>query len=138
MKYLVFSVLGVLALGVVIMIVSIISTPEEVEVRVVEKAQYEDFRTRMGDSVLITGKDFREYRIDATYILSAMGHKSDRRLCEVKIANLIRETAARTSGSKQILTAVTLKLNTFVEITKHNSECRVLEPYVSVAQLAGN
>ncbi len=137
MKYLVFSILGILALSVVAMII-MAPASEVVETRVVEKAQYEDFRTRMQDSVLITGKDFREYRIDATYILSAMGHKSDRRLCEVKLANLIRETAARTSGSKQILTAVTRSLNTFVEITKHNSECRVLEPYVSVAQLAGN
>ncbi len=137
MKYLVFSILGILALSVVATIV-MAPASEVVETRVVETAQYEDFRTRMQDSVLVTGKDFREYRINATYILSAMGHKSDRRLCEVKIANLIRETAARTSGSKQILTAVTLKLNTFVEITKHNSECRVLEPYVGVAQLAGN
>ena len=138
MKYLVFSILGILALCVIAMIV-MAPASEVVETRVVvEKAQYEDSRTQMREAVLVSGRDLREYRINANYILSSMGHKSDRRLCEVKITNLIRETASRTSGSKQILTAVTKSLNTFVEITKHNSECRVLEPYVSVAQLAGN
>ena len=138
MKYLVFSILGILALGVVAMIF-MSPSQEVIETQVVvEKAQYEDSRTRMQEAVLVSGRDLREYSITATYILSSMSFKSDRRLCEVKIANLIRETAARPSGSKQILTAVTLKLNTFVEITKHNSECRVLEPYVGVAQLAGN
>ena len=138
MKYLVFSILGILALSVVAVII-MAPSPEVIETRVVvEKAQYEDSRTRMRDAVLVSGKDLREYRINATYILSSMSYKSDRRLCEAKIANLIRETASRAGGSKQILTDVTRSLNTLAEITKHNDRCSVREPLVSVAQLAGN
>ena len=138
MKYLVFSILGILALRVVAVII-MAPSPEVIETRVVvEKAQYEDSRTQMRDAVLVSGKDLREYSINATYILSSMSYKSDRRLCEAKIANLIRETASRAGGSKQILTDVTRSLNTLAEITKHNDRCSVREPLVSVAQLAGN
>ena len=133
MKYLVFSILGILALGVVATIV-MAPSQEVIETQVVEKSQYEDSRTRMQEAVLVSGRDLREYSITATYILSSMSFKSDRRLCEAKIANLIRETASRTGGPKQILDAVTRSLNTFAEITKHNDTCRVREPYVSVAQ----
>lgn len=136
MKYLVFSILGILALSVVAMII-MVPASEVVEIRVVEKAQYEDSRTRMRDAVLVSGRDLREYRIDATYILSSMSHKSDRRSCEAKIANLIRETASRTGGSTQIHKAITRSLNTFAEITKHNDNCSVREPYISVVQTVG-
>jgi hypothetical protein len=136
MKYLVFSVLGILALGVVATII-MAPSQEVVEVQVVEKSQYEDSRTRMQEAVLVSGRDLREYSITATYILSSMSFKSDRRLCEAKIANLIKETARRNGSPKQILDAVTRSLNTFSEITKHDDTCRVREPYVSVAQTVG-
>ena len=139
MKNLVFGVLGILALCVVVTIVSVIVAPaEEVERRVVETIQYEDFRTRMRDVILVTGKDLREYRIQATYELSSIARDSDRRMCEDNIANLIWEIASQNVGSTQIHRALVKGLRTFVETTKHNDTCSVRAPYISVAQTVGN
>ncbi len=137
MKNLVFSILGILTLGVIAVIITSILTPDVVETHVVVKAQWEDSRTRM-EAVLASGRDLREYRIQATYILSSIARKSDRRWCEAKIANLIRGIASQNGGSTQIHTAISKSLNTFSDTTKHNDSCRVRESYVSVAQLAGD
>ena len=133
MKNFVIGILGTLAFSVIVMIVTIISTPDEAEARVVERIQYEDVRTRMQDVLLVPGKDWLDYRIQATYKLSSIARKSDRRMCEAKIADLITEIVSHNEGSQQIFAAINRGLNTFTDTTEHNDNCSVQEPYVTVA-----
>ena len=131
MKNLVIGVLGILAIGVVVAIVT--STPEEVEHRVVQVTQYEN-RSHMQD-VLVAGQDMREYSVKATYELSLMASERDRIVCETKIVNLIMETASQTgldpNGSRQIHTALKKAL---VDMSRYDNNCGVRAPYISVFQ----
>ncbi|KKM04363.1 hypothetical protein LCGC14_1764990 [marine sediment metagenome] len=128
LKNLVIGILGILAIGVVVTL--FMSTPEEVDHRVVQVTQYED-RSHMQD-VLVAGKDMREYNVRATYELSTMASERDRIMCETKIVNLIMETASQTgldpNGARQIHTAIKKAL---VNISRYDN-CGVRSPFVSV------
>ena len=129
MKNLVIGVLSILAIGGVV--VTIMSTPEEVEQRTVQVIQYEETRTRMQD-ILVAGMDMREYRIRATYRLPVQV-ASTRRMCEKKITNVISETSARTgldpNGARQIHTAL---MKALAGISRYDDNCGVRSPFVSV------
>ena len=132
MKNLVLGVLGTLAIvGVVISL--IMSTPEEVEHRVVQVTQYED-RSHMQD-VLVAGQDMREYSVKATYELSTMASERDRIVCKTKIVNLVVETASQTgldpNGAQQIHAALKKAL---VDMSRYDNNCGVRAPYISVFQ----
>ncbi len=130
LKNLVIGVLGILAISVVITL--IMSTPEEVEHRTVQVTQYED-RSHMKD-ILVAGQDMREYKVKATYRLSAMASERDRIVCETKIVNLIMETASQTgldpNGAGQIHAAIKKAL---IDMSRYDN-CGVRSPYISVFQ----
>lgn len=132
MKNLVIGVLGTLAVGSVV-ITLIMSSPEEVEHRVVQVTQYED-RSHMKD-ILVAGQDMREYKVKATYRLSAMASERDRIVCEVKIVNLISVIASRTgldpNGAGQIHAAIKKAL---IDMSRYDDNCGVRSPYISVFQ----
>lgn len=125
-------VIGILAI-VSVVISLIMSTPEEVEHRVVQVTQYED-RSHMQD-VLVAGQDMREYNVKATYELSTMASERDRRMCEIIITNVIMETASQTgldpNGSRQIHTAL---MKALADISRYDNNCGVRTPYISVFQ----